>query len=64
MGFYAGYGIAVISYVQMAVICYTGQNVVDRVNSDVERTTFLKDLYISILHAKCSYQILLCRMTS
>lgn len=36
MGFYAGYGIAVISYVQMAVICYTGQNVVDRVNLIVQ----------------------------
>lgn len=27
----AGYGIAIVSYVQMVVMCYTGQNVVDRV---------------------------------
>lgn len=29
----AGYGLAVVSYVQMAVLCYTGQNVVNRVRS-------------------------------
>lgn len=33
MDYLAGYGIAVLSYVQMAVFCYTGQNTVNRVNS-------------------------------
>lgn len=28
----AGYGLALVSYVQMAIICLTGQNCIDRVN--------------------------------
>lgn len=32
MGYAAGYGLAITSWVQMAVMCYTGQNAVDRVN--------------------------------
>lgn len=31
MGYKGGYGIAVISYFQMAVLCYIGQNISDRV---------------------------------
>lgn len=33
MGYAAGYALAMTSWVQMAVMCYTGQNVVDRVNN-------------------------------
>lgn len=32
LGFPAGYGIAIVSYVQMKILCITGQNVIDRVN--------------------------------
>lgn len=32
MGYPAGYGSAVNCYVQMVVICFIGQNVLDRVN--------------------------------
>lgn len=31
MGYASGYGLAVTSWVQMAVMCYSGQNLVDRV---------------------------------
>lgn len=33
MGYPAGYGIAVVSYVQMAVICDAGQGVIERVGN-------------------------------
>ncbi|XP_055307819.1 odorant receptor 63a-like [Sitodiplosis mosellana] len=30
MGYPAGYGFSVVSYVQMVILCYTGQNIQDR----------------------------------
>lgn len=33
MGFSAGYGTAMCSYVQMAILCYTGQTVINRVKA-------------------------------
>lgn len=33
LGYPAGYGIAVVSFVQMAILCITGQNVIDRVRN-------------------------------
>lgn len=40
MGYAAGYGVAITSLVQMAVMCYTGQNVVDRVSNFMFRNYF------------------------
>lgn len=40
MGYPAGYGLAVVSYVQMIMLCYSGQNIEDRVNGLYESCIF------------------------
>lgn len=36
LGYSAGYGMSIVSYVQMAVTCYTGQNVVDQLYAHIQ----------------------------
>lgn len=42
MGYAAGYALAMTSWVQMAVMCYTGQNVVDRVSFIIHVQYFMQ----------------------